>query len=107
MEAALREGCRIFQMKEWQKAAIRKGIESNSTFIESIGDFDELDIFVYFADGTDCQLFDYKVDPEDRSKAIFVSPSGMEYRTLEHLKSDGFEGFDVVIRRHINISKEI
>ena len=85
-------------MKEWQKAEIRKGIESNLTFIESVGDFDEIDVHVYFDDNSN-QLFDYEVDSRDASKAFFIDSGGNRYETHQALRSIGITGFDTVVRR--------
>ena len=90
---------RYFQMKAHQKAEIRNGIESNSTYIESIGDFDEIDVHIYSDNTTNTKLFGYKVNPSDKSTATLISPDGKEYRTHEELRADGITGFDTVVRR--------
>ena len=72
-------------------------IESNLTYIESIGNFDDIDVYIYYSNTT-TKLFGYKVNPNDKSTAILISPDGKEYRTLEELRADGITGFDTVVK---------
>ena len=73
------------------------------TYIESIGDFDEIDVHIYFSNTTKTKLFDYKVDLNDNSTAILISPNGKEYKTYESLRKNNVTGIDIVVRRFIAI----